>query len=420
MTSAAASHAPVRLFATATAVIVLCLYQAQPLIGMMTQSLQLSPTVAGLIATLTLLGYACGLFLLVPLCDVLENRRLILVTLSANACALLLAACPIPPQAFLFASGLTGFTAAAIQMLIPMAAGMVPEAQRGRAIGNIMSGLILGVLLSRPLASVVAGRFGWRASYLVLAVAVFALIALLARTLPRRSPPHVQRYAALLSSMAGLLREEPVLRRGALAAALCFAAFNAFWSTVVLRLSSTPFGLNADGVALYALVGVSGALAAPIAGRLGDHGHDRIGTHAARVGVLLSMVLAWIGGAQAVQHSRALSLALLVLAAVLLDAGTIADQALGRRAVNLLRPEARGRINALFTGIFFLGGALGSAIAGVAWARAGWSGVCLEAAVFAGAALVYGTRPMATARQAEEKSDASRPPRHPSPETAPR
>lgn len=384
-------RAPVRLFALATAVIVLSLYQAQPLIGMIMGSLHLPAAMSGLVAMSTLLGYACGLFLLVPLCDVRENRALILVTLSANALTLLLAACPIPPAAFLVVSGLTGLTATAIQMLIPMAAAMVPEAQRGRVIGNIMSGLILGVLLSRPLASVVAGHYGWRTSYLLLALAVFALTLLLARTLPRKRPTHAGRYLSLLSSMIGLLREEPVLRQRAFSAALCFAAFNAFWSTIALRLSNAPFGLNADGMALFALVGVSGALAAPVAGRLGDRGHDRGGTRIARAIVVLAMLLAWIGGATTSRWSPAWSLLTLVAAAVLLDAGTIADQALGRRAVNLLQPEARGRINALFTGIFFLGGALGSAVAGIAWARAGWNGVGLVAIAFALATAWSGT-----------------------------
>ena len=389
MKHAAAQRVPVRLFASATAVIVLSLYQAQPLVGMIAHSLHLSPASIGLMSTLTLLGYACGLFLLVPLCDVCENRSLILATLGANTLALGLAACPIPPAAFLLVSGLAGFTAAAIQMLIPMAAAMAPEAQRGRVIGNIMSGLILGVLLSRPLASVVAGYLGWRVSYLVLAIAVGALTLLLASMLPRRQPAQVGRYGALLCSMASLLREEPVLRHRAFSAALVFAAFNAFWSTVALRLSNPPFGLSANGFALYALVGISGALAAPIAGRLGDHGHDRIGTQVARLAVLLAIPLAWIGGWQASQRSPALSLSLFVAAAILLDAGTIGDQALGRRAVNLLRPQARGRINALFTGIFFIGGASGAASGGMAWAHAGWNGVCLLAMAYAIAPVAF-------------------------------
>ena len=385
----AEAQVPVRLFAVATAVIVLSLYQAQPLVGMIAHSLHLSSASVGLVSTLTLLGYACGLFVLVPLCDICENRSLVLATLGANALALGLAACPIPPAVFLLISGLAGFTAVAIQMLIPMAAAMAPEAQRGRVIGNIMSGLILGVLLSRPLASIVAGHFGWRASYLVLAVAVGALALLLASMLPRRQPPHAGRYVELLSSMTRLLREEPVLRRRAFSAALVFAAFNAFWSTVALRLSSAPFGLSANGFALYALVGVSGALAAPMAGRLGDRGHDRIGTHAARFVAILGIALAWIGGLLASRLSPALALFLLVAAAILLDAGTIGDQALGRRAVNLLRPEARGRINALFTGIFFIGGAIGAAMAGIAWAHAGWNGVCLLAMAFVTAPMAF-------------------------------
>jgi predicted MFS family arabinose efflux permease len=389
---AAAQPVPVRLFALATAVIVLSLYQGQPLVGMIAQSLHLSTATAGLVSTLTLLGYACGLFLLVPLCDLWENRSLILATLFANAFALLLAASPLPPACFLAVTGLTGFTAAAIQMLIPMAASMAPEAQRGRVIGNIMSGLILGVLLSRPLASVVAGLFGWRASYLVLSVAAGALVILLARTLPKRQPVRADGYLMLLSSMTRLLREEPLLRHRAFSAALCFAAFNAFWSTIALRLSSPPFGFNANGIALYALTGASGALAAPIAGRLGDRGHDRIGSQAARITVAAAIALAWVGGIFATRWSPVLSLLLLVITAIALDAGTIADQALGRRAVNLLRPEARGRINALFTGIFFVGGAAGSALAGLAWARAGWNGVCLVAAAFALATVASGIR----------------------------
>lgn len=388
----ATSQVPVRLFALATAVIVLSLYQGQPLIGMIAQSLHLSAATAGLVCTLTLLGYALGLFLLVPLCDMWENRSLILATLSANALLLLLAACPLPPACFLMVSGLIGFTAAAIQMLIPMAAAMAPEAQRGHVIGNIMSGLILGVLLSRPLASVVAGVFGWRASYLVLAIAVGSLVILLARTLPQRRPARTNHYRVLLSSMTSLLREEPVLRRRAFSAALCFAAFNAFWSTIALCLSNPPFGLGANGIALYALTGVTGALAAPVAGRLGDRGRDRIGTQVARITVMTATALAWAGSMLTSHLSPALALSLLVITAIGLDAGTIADQALGRRAVNLLQPEARGRINALFTGIFFVGGAAGSALAGLAWARAGWKGTCMTAFMFALAAVLSSLR----------------------------
>jgi len=400
------TRAPVLLFALATAVIVQGLYAAQPLVGAIAASLGLAPAEVSLVSTLAMLGYALGLFLLVPLSDLIESRRLVLLTLAANALALLAAALPIPASAFLAVSLLTGLTAAVIQMLIPMAAAMTDEAQRGRVIGNITSGLMLGIMLARPLASVIGGHWGWHASYLVLALAIAALTLLLSRSMPRLPPLHRTSYPALLISMARLWREEPLLRRRAISAALCFGAFSAFWALVALRLALAPFHLDADGIALFALVGVSGAISAPLAGRLGDAGKARIAERAFYACVVLAAGLAWLGG---VMHASSWGLVPLVLAAILLDAGTIGDITLGRRDVNLIRPEARGRINGIYTGVFFLGGAAGSAVAGLAWAHAGWLGVCLVVLGFALAALGGGRR--------REEADAIPPP-HPSPETA--
>lgn len=386
---APATRAPVLLFALATAVIVQGLYAAQPLVGAIAASLGLAPAEVSLVSTLAMLGYALGLFLLVPLSDLIESRRLVLLTLGANALALLAAALPIPAHAFLAMSLLAGLTAAVIQMLIPMAAAMTDEAQRGRVIGNITSGLMLGIMLARPLASVIGGHWGWRASYLVLALAITALTLLLSRAMPRLPPAHRASYPALLLSMARLWREEPLLRRRTIPAALCFGAFSAFWALVALRLATAPFHLGADGIALFALAGVSGAISAPLAGRLGDAGKAGIARRAFHACIVLAAVLAWLGGAM---HASPPGLALLVAAAILLDAGTIGDLTLGRRDVNLIRPEARGRINGIYTGVFFLGGAAGSAAAGLAWAHAGWPGVCLVVLGFALAALVSGLR----------------------------
>ncbi|MFK2918374.1 MFS transporter [Dyella koreensis] len=378
----------VSLFALATAVIVLSLYLAQPLVGIIGPSLSLSPAAAGLITTLTLAGYALGLFLLVPLCDLVENRALVLITLAVHVAALTVAACVTTPAVFLVASLLVGLSACAIQMLIPMAAAMTIEARRGEVIGNIMSGLLLGVMLSRPLASLVAGRFGWHAVYGLLAIAVAVLLLALMRTLPKHRPVGSRTYVSLVASLWTLWREEPVLRTRAITAAFCFAAFNAFWSTVALALARAPFSLGGTGIALFTLASISGAISAPVAGRLGDRGKTRLATQMAHACVIAGLALAWLADSPwAINHlSPMLALALLCLAAILLDAGTIADQALGRRAVNLLRPEARGRINGLYTGLFFLGGAVGSALAGAAWVSMDWSGVCLLALVFAVAA----------------------------------
>lgn len=391
---------PVRLFALATGVIVISLYLPQPLVGLIAASLGLSPAEAGLVSTLILAGYAAGLFLLVPLCDLVENRRLILATLATNAVALAIAACPIAPAGFLAVSFVIGLTTCSIQMLVPLAAAMTVEAQRGRVIGNIMSGLLLGGMLSRPLASLVAERFGWRAGYALLATAIVMLDAALAWRLPRRQPPATARYRALVGSLAGLWRTEPVLRRRALSAASGFAAFSAFWSLVALPLSAPPFGFGAAGIAVFALASISGAISAPVAGRLGDAGKSRMALRLAHLALIVSMLLAGVAASPwaIAALPRGALIAVLGLAAILLDAGTIADQTLGRRAVNLLPGEARGRINGLYTGVFFLGGAIGSAAAGAAWAHVGWMGVCGVGALGGLAAFALGLRPDAATR----------------------
>jgi predicted MFS family arabinose efflux permease len=388
--------APVRLFALATGVIVVSLYLPQPLVGLIGTSLALSPAAAGLVSTLILAGYAAGLFLLVPLCDLVENRRLILATLATNAAALAIAACPIAPAGFLAISFVVGLTTCSIQMLVPLAAAMTVEAQRGRVIGNIMSGLLLGAMLSRPLASLVAEHFGWRAAYALLAAAIVLLGGMLAFRLPHRQPPKATRYRVLVGSLATLWREEPMLRRRALSAAASFAAFNAFWSLVALPLAAPPFGFGAVGIAMFALASISGAISAPSAGRLGDAGKSGVGMRVAHVTLLLAMLLAGVAGSSWATASlpRDALIAMMGLAAILLDAGTIADQALGRRAVNLLQAEARGRINGLFTGVFFIGGAIGSAVAGLAWAHAGWIGVCAVGATGALVALALDRQPL--------------------------
>ncbi|MFC5582112.1 MFS transporter [Rhodanobacter terrae] len=399
----AAAPVPVRLFALATGVIVVGLYLPQPLVGLIGVSLALSPAAAGLVSTLILAGYAMGLFLLVPLCDVVENRRLILATLATNAAALAVAACPIAPAGFLAISFVVGLTTCSIQMLVPLAAAMTAEDQRGRVIGNIMSGLLLGAMLSRPLASLVAERFGWRTSYALLATAIALLGGLLAFRLPRRQPPKAPPYRALVGSMATLWREEPILRRRALSAASSFAAFNAFWTLVALPLAAPPFGLGAVGIAVFALASVSGAISAPIAGRFGDAGKTAIATRAAHLILIVAMLLAGVAGSPwaASLLPRAALIAAMGVAAILLDAGTVADQALGRHAVNLLRAEARGRINGLYTGVFFIGGAIGSAVAGLAWAKAGWIGVCAVGTLGGLTALALDLRDGATMRVAD-------------------
>ncbi|MDN7562749.1 MFS transporter [Burkholderia orbicola] len=381
-------------FAATVGVIVMDLFAAQPLTGPISADLHLPPGLAGLVAMLPQLGYAAGLALLVPLVDLLENRRLIVATLAVCAAALALPAFTQSGAVFLLATLAAGAASSVIQMLVPMAASMAPEAQRGRAVGNVMSGLMLGILLSRPLASLIAGSAGWRAFYLLAALADAAIAVVLALRLPARTPSITASYRALLASMGRLLADEPVLRRHALSAALAMAAFSAFWTAVGLRLAQPPFALDLHGIALFAFAGASGAIVTPLAGRAGDRGHGPAAQRFAHGTMLAALVVLGVAGAgwfgfDAHAH-RGVALALLAGGAALLDAGVIVDQTIGRRAINLLNPAARGRLNGLFVGLFFVGGALGAALAGSAWAWGGWSAVCGVGFAFAGAAAVFG------------------------------
>ncbi|WP_448954522.1 MFS transporter [Labrys neptuniae] len=379
------------LFAISVGIVVLGLFASQPLVGLIGPAFGFEPAEAGLVTTLTLLGYASGLFLLVPLTDFVENRTVIVATLAVEVGALAAIACAPSPGLFLGACYVCGLAASAIQMLVPSAAQLSAPAQRGKVVGNVMSGLMIGILLSRPAASLVAETAGWRWFYGGLALLVALLAAILAFIIPRHRPAGSGSYFSLIGSLWTILRQEPVLRRRAAYQALAMGAFGVFWTSVALRLAQAPFSLGQTGIALFALAGAAGAIVAPIAGRAGDRGWTRVATLLAHLAVICAMALAEIGGdlmtrGVSAQPSHA-ALAMLVAAAIVLDLGVIGDQTLGRRAINLLRPEARGRINGLFTGLFFIGTSVGAGLSGLAWAYAGWTGICTVGTAFGLAAL---------------------------------
>lgn len=369
------------LFAFAVGVIIINLTAAQPLAGPVQRALHLPASLAGLVAMLPQLGYALGMIFLVPLADLLENRRLTVTTLACCAVTLALAAGAPSAPWFLLAVCLAGATSCAIQVLVPLAAAMAHPQQRGSAVGNVMSGVMLGILLSRPLASFFAGAFGWRAFYGLLALLDGSLALLLWRWLPRRRPAGEESYPVLIASLWTLWRREPELRRYSLSAAINMATFSAFWTGIALRLVQPPFVLDSSGVALFALAGVTGAIVAPLAGKAGDAGHAVVGMPVTHLLMLAGSVLAGCAGAGwcglDIDAHPHLALGLLALAAILLDAGAIGDQTLGRRAVNMLDPDKRSRLNGLFVGVFFIGGSLGAVAVGAAWTFAGWSGACL-------------------------------------------
>ncbi|WP_025596435.1 MFS transporter [Burkholderia sp. WSM2230] len=409
--SPAATHAPTsvatRPYAIAVGIAVLGLYASQALVNDLATSVGLGAW-ANMVTTLTLTGYAAGLLLLVPLVDLLPNRRLIIATLGAQVLSLAVLAAAREPVAFLAASFFVGLTSSAIQMLVPVVTSQAAEAERGRVVGDVMSGLMVGVLLSRPAASLIAGAFGWRSYYAIDAAALAAMSAWLWTHLPERRPLHQSSYGALIGSLLHLIRDEPVLRRRALYQGLLMVSFNLFWTSVAVKLASAPLRLGHPGIGLFALASAGSTIIAPVAGRLGDRGLDRQATIAFHTIVVLATGIALLGGSNSLPP--AVSLALLVVAALLLDLGVIGDQAMGRRAVNLLSPHARGRVNGLFTGLFFVGSAIGALLAGPAWALGHWMGICIAAAAFALAAnVLHILQTAAPARSSQATSSAADP-----------
>jgi len=355
------------LLATACGLIGANIYYAQPLIGPISASLGLSSQAAGLIVTMTQNGYGAGLLLVAPLGDLFENRRLVLAILCIAILALVGAAMSTHAATFLGAALFIGVGSVAVQVLVPYAAHLVPEAVRGRVVGNMMSGLMLGIMLSRPAASFITDASSWHAVFGVSACLMAALAAVLWIALPRRQPAPGLGYGTLLTSMGQLARHTPTLQRRALYHACLFGAFSLFWTTVPLLLAGT-FHLSQNGIALFTLAGVAGAVSAPIAGRVADRGWSKPATGLAMIAVAASLLLSRIG-----LSGSHVALAFLVFAAILLDFGVTANFVLGQRAIFSLGAHVRSRLNGLYMAIFFAGGAISSALGGWTYAHGGWS-----------------------------------------------
>jgi predicted MFS family arabinose efflux permease len=355
------------LFAATCGLVAANLYYAQPLAGPISLELGMSPAAAGLIVTLTQIGYGLGLLFLVPLGDLLENRRLVLGLILAAGLALLGAGFSTTAGLFLASSLAIGLASVAVQVIVPFAAGMAPDHARGRVVGNVMSGLMVGIMLARPFSSFLSEFMSWRAVYFITA-ALMAVIALVLRlNIPQRRPVSRMRYGALLASMAKLAATERVLQRRAIYQAGMFAAFSLFWTASPLLLASPAFGLSQTGIALFALAGAAGAVASPIAGRLADRGLTRFATIAAMLMAIAAFLISHVA-----TDGSPLALGLMVAAAIILDFGVTTSLVCGQRAIYSLSPEHRSRLNGLFMAFFFAGGAVGSALGGWAYATGGW------------------------------------------------
>lgn len=368
------------VFALGCGLCVANIYYAQPLLGPISASLGLHAGLAGLIMTLIQLGYGSGLLLLVPLADVIENRRLIVGMLSVAVLGLMGIALSNSAATFMAASFVVGVCAVAAQVLVPFASHLVPEATRGKVVGNIMAGLLGGIMLARPFASLVAAGFGWRAVFWLSAVVMAALIVVLWRALPERHPHGSIGYQRTMASLPGIVCRTPLLRRRAFYQGMMFAGFQTFWTAVPLALVH-EFGLGQGGIAAFALAGAAGALAAPWSGRLADRGLTRPATGWA---IALALVSFALGAVSVHCHS----LAGLVVTGMLLDTAVQLCQVLSIRSIFVLAPELRGRLNGLFMTFIFLCAAVASGLAAAVYTFYGWTALCVLGGAFISLALL--------------------------------
>ena len=372
------------LLATAAGCSVASLYYSQPLLGSLVDDLQTSEGTAGLIPTLTQLGYALGILLLAPLGDRYDRRSIILVKVALLVLALLASGFAPGVSALLVASLAVGLAATVTQDLVPAAATLAPAAERGRVVGTVMTGLLLGILLSRVVSGLVAQWWGWRTVYFSAAVAVSLIGVALWRGLQRFAPTTQVGYLALMASMLTLFRQHASLRRSALAQGLLAMGFSAFWSMLAVMLHH-QLHLGSAAAGAFGLAGAAGALAAPLAGKLADKRGPEIVTRLGAAIAALSFALLFLGAWLPDDKAR---LVVLLVSAVGFDFGVQAALVAHQTLVYQLDANARSRLNAIFFTGMFVGMSSGAALGGLAMAQWGWNGVVAMATATSLAALL--------------------------------
>ena len=370
-------------------------YYAQPLLHTIATAFGVSEATAGLLVTAGQAGYAVGLALLVPLGDLLERRRLIARLLVLTAVAQALAAAAPTFAVLASALALVGVTSVVAQIIVPMAASLATDSERGQVVGKVMSGLIIGILLARTVSGLIASVAGWRPVYVMAAAAMLLLAAVLYRALPEVEPSERISYRALVRSVLDLVREEPVLRQRMGLGAASLGCFSILWTPIAFLLSGPPYHYGTALIGLFGLAGLAGAAAAPAAGRLADRGRG----HYATLGAIVILLGSW-----SLLDLGAHSLAALIAGIIALDLGVQALHISNQSAIYALRPQARSRLNTAYMVAYFLGGAVLSAVASLVYSAAGWNGICALGALTAAAALWFW---LATNRRAPAAPNAS-------------
>lgn len=367
------------VMAVACGISVANLYYGQPLLADIGRTFHVTSAQLGMVAMLTQVGYALGLLFFVPLGDILERRRLIMVLSFAVTLALIFVASAHSILWLAVANLLVGSTTVVPQVIVPLAADMADAAERGKVVGTVMSGLLFGILLARTVSGFVGGWFGWRTMYLAAAVMMLALTVVLRLFLSKSRPVTSLSYRRLMSSLWSLARNQPVLWEASVMGAALFGSFSVFWTTLVFFLEQPPYHYGSEVVGLFGLVGVVGASAAPLAGRLADIKGPRL---IAGIGAGITFLAYGVFGLLGHQFWG------LLIGIILLDAGVQGTQIANQATIYSLVPEASNRLNTVYMVSYFIGGALGSAVGAYSWSLAKWNGVSASGLCFSGLAVL--------------------------------
>ena len=357
----------------ACAVGVSTMYYNQPLLEEIGRTYGVDAGHTGFVATATQVGYALGLLTFVPMGDVVERRGLMMKLYAAVAVGLALVSLS-PSLGWLIAGSLViGMLASVTHVVLPIAPDLVSHEERGRAIGTVMTGLLLGILLARTFAGWLSHVTGWRYVFVVAAVMNAVFVPLLWKVMPKLPPKQKLSYGEAMRSLWTLYRTQPLLRESSAVGALVFASFSCFWTTLVFLLESR-YHLGAGVAGTFGLVGAAGALVAPMAGKLADrHGSRWV----LSVGMaLLAVSYAWLWGQEKVHGSVAVHMVALAVGVIVLDVGAQMCQVANQTRIFGLVPSARARLNTVYMTVYFTGAAAGSALATRAWAQWKWNGVC--------------------------------------------
>jgi predicted MFS family arabinose efflux permease len=400
----------VSFMAASTGIIVANLYYIQPLLADVARAFGLTVTKIGFVAMLSQVGTSVGMLLFVPLGDTKERRSLITILLLTATLSLTVIAMAHSTLWLALACFVLGMTGASVHVFVPFAAHLAPAEQRGRVVGSVFSGILLGILLARTFSGAVGAHLGWRAVYGIAAALMLSIAVLVQFLLPHSKPTLKLSYAQLLQSTVELVRAYPALRESAFFGALLFSCFTAFWTTLVFFLEKPPYHYGSEAAGLFGLVGAAGAAAAPIVGRFTDKRGPRVAIGAALVSVLAAYVVLWVFGT---------ALAGLIVCVLLMDMGVQAGHVANQTRIYGLEPAARSRLNMFYMVCYFTGGAAGTFLGAYAWRLRAWPGVCaLCLAVMGIALVVFGaTRSPARALAATRERWPSAPPEPARPKT---